>query len=80
MANPSTHPLMLVLACIFFGYAAINSLLFYRRARRDDRYQNPAMSEFVRSRRYGQIVWLGGVVGVVGFAVASWRLILLLWR
>jgi hypothetical protein len=79
MANAPTHPLMLVLACVFFGYATVNSLLFYRRARRDDLYQKPAMKEFVRSRRYGQMVWLSGIVGAVGFAVASWKLILLLW-
>ena len=80
MSTAQTHPLMLVMACVFFGYAMINSLLFYRRARRDDLYQNPAMSQFVRSRRYGQMVWLSGIVGVVGFAVTSWKLLLILWR
>jgi hypothetical protein len=80
MADTHSHLLMLVLACVFFGYALVNSLVFYRRARRIDAYQNKAMAEFARSRRYGQMVWLSGIIGAIGFAVASWELILALWR
>lgn len=80
MSDTQAHPLMLVLACIFFGYALINSLVFYRRARRIDAYQNKAMADFARSRRYGQTVWVSGIIGAIGFTVASWELVLALWR
>ena len=80
MSTTRAHPLMLILACIFFGYAVINSLVFYRRARRADVYQDKRMAEFVRSRRYGQAVWTSGVIGAIGFIIASWELILALWR
>jgi hypothetical protein len=80
MSDTHSHLLMLVFACIFFGYALVNSLVFYRRARRVDAYRNKAMADFARSRRYGQTVWLSGVIGAIGFTVASWELILALWR
>ena len=80
MSDTRAHLLMLVLACIFFGYALVNSLVFYRRARRVDAYQNKAMADFARSRRNGQTVWLSGIIGAIGFTVASWELLLALWR
>jgi len=74
------HPLALLFACIFFCYALVNSLVFYRRARREDAYRNAKLAQFVRSRRYGQTVWLSGIIGAIGFTIASWQLILALWR
>jgi hypothetical protein len=73
------HVLALVFACIFFGYAMINSLVFYRRARRVENYRNKLINDFVRSPRYGQTVWISGIIGAAGFAVASWKLLWLLW-
>jgi len=74
------HLLALIFACIFFGYAMINSLVFYRRARRVERYRNEKMGELVKKPGYGRAVWISGIVGAVGFAIASWELVAVLWR
>jgi hypothetical protein len=65
--------------CIFFGYAAMNSLIFYRRMRqRASQYRGPRLEGFVRSPRYSWTIWITGVIGVIGFIVASWRLLIAL--
>jgi len=79
MSDTRPHLLLLILACIFFGYALVNSLVFYRRARRVEGYQRKALADFARSRRYGQTVWISGVIGAIGFTIASWELVLALW-
>jgi hypothetical protein len=62
---------------VFFGYATINSLVFYRRTRRQmDEYKGRPLERLVRSRQYGFAMWITGVIGVVGFAYSSWRLVL----
>jgi hypothetical protein len=73
------HLLALIFACIFFGYAAVNSLVFYQRARRAGNYDSKALADFVRSRRYVQTVWISGAIGVIGFAISSWLLLLAIW-
>jgi hypothetical protein len=65
--------------CVFFGYAAINCLVFYRRMRqRASRYSGPLLEGLVRSPRYSWTFWITGVIGVIGFIVASWRLLIAL--
>jgi hypothetical protein len=80
MSETYTQLIALIFACIFFGYAMINSLVFYRRARRAGDNRNEAIDKFVRSPRYGQTVWMSGIIGVIGFAIASWRLVILIWK
>ncbi len=79
MSSGSSHIGALIFACIFFGYAMVNSLIFYSRARRDREYSSKAMNEFAKSPRYGQTVWVSGIIGAIGFAIASWRLVIELW-
>jgi hypothetical protein len=78
MANPQTRLVALILACLFFGYAIVNSLVFYQRGRHPEAYRSRSMADFVGSPRYGKTVWLSGMVGVAGFAFASWRLVILI--
>ena len=79
MVSGNSHIFALLFACIFFGYAMINSLIFYARARRDRRYTSKAMTAFAKSPRYGQTLWISGVIGAIGFTIASWRLLIELW-
>lgn len=75
------HPniVALIFACIFFGYAMVNSLVFYRRARAARRYRSQAITDFTKTPRYTFTVWISGIIGAVGFAVTSWKLTLALW-
>ncbi|HLW69449.1 MAG TPA: hypothetical protein VKS22_02390 [Candidatus Binataceae bacterium] len=75
MTETHTRLLAEIFACIFFGYSIVNSLIFFQRGRRPENYSSKKIGDFVRSPRYGQTVWLSGVVGVIGFAVASWMLV-----
>ena len=79
MQSGPSHLLALIFACIFFGYAMVNSLVFYSRARRERQYRSKAITEFAKSPRYGQAVWVSGIIGAIGFAIASWKLALELW-
>jgi hypothetical protein len=69
----------LIFACIFFGYAMVNSLVFYRRARARRQYRSRMLTDFAKTRRYGFTVWISGIVGALGFAIASWKLTVALW-
>lgn len=79
MESTRSHLFALIFACIFFGYAMVNSLVFYARARRQREYRSKAITDFVQSPRYGQAVWMSGIVGAIGFTIASWKLALELW-
>ncbi len=71
--------LLSIFACIFFGYAMVNCLLFYRRTRRQAaEYKDRPLASFVQSPQYGPTLWLTGAIGAIGFTVASWELILAL--
>jgi hypothetical protein len=63
--------------CLFFGYAAVNCLVFYRRNRqRAAQFSGtPQLETVVRSPRYSWTFWVTGIIGIVGFLVASWRLL-----
>jgi TRAP-type C4-dicarboxylate transport system permease small subunit len=64
-------------ACALFGYAAVNCLVLYRRMRRQiAEYKDRPLEQIVHSPQYGLTMWLTGVIGVIGFAVASWQLVL----
>jgi hypothetical protein len=74
------------LACILFGYAAVSCLVFYRRMRRRiAEYKNRGrggadpLERMVHSPQYGLTLWLTGAIGVIGFTVASWELLLSLF-
>jgi hypothetical protein len=76
MHNPARTLVMSIFACLLFGYAAVNCLVFYRRMRQQAAdYKGRPLENFVRSPQYGWTMWLTGAVGVVGFAFSSWELI-----
>lgn len=77
MTQAETRLLTSAIACVFFGYAAINSLVFYRRTRRRvEEYKGRPMERLVRSRQYDWAIWTTGIIGAIGFVISSWRLIL----
>jgi len=79
--EPGKLLLTSLIACILFGYAAINCLLFYRRTReRAGHYKNPALERFINSRQYNWTIWIAGAVGAIGFVISSWRLVLSLMQ
>ncbi len=68
---------MALIACIFFGYSAMNTLVFHRRTRaRVEQYKNLPLEGLVRSPQYSWTLWLTGAVGVIGFAVSSWQFVM----
>ncbi len=68
---------MSLLASVFFGYSAINCLVFYRRTRaRVSQYKNLPLEGLVRSPQYNWTLWLTGAIGVIGFAISSWQFVL----
>lgn len=75
MTDPERVLIVSLFGCIFFGYAAINCLVFYRRNRRraTSFSGRPQLEAIVRSPRYSWTFWITGVIGVAGFIVASWR-------
>ena len=82
-AWPVTDPVRVLVAslfgCVLFGYAAINCLVFYRRMRhRAVYYRGPRLEGLVRSPHYSWTFWITGMIGVIGFIVASWQLLLAL--
>ena len=77
MSEPASHLLMSLLASVFFGYSTINCLVFYRRTRaRVAQYKNLPLEGMVRSPQYNWALWTSGVVGVLGFAISSWQVVL----
>lgn len=77
MSEPVNHLLMSLLASVFFGYSAINCLVFYRRTRaRVSQYKNRPLEGIVHSPQYNWTLWLTGAVGVIGFAISSWQLVI----
>jgi hypothetical protein len=68
---------MSLLASVFFGYSAINCLVFYRRTRaRVSQYKNLPLEGVVHSPQYNWTLWLTGAVGVIGFSFSSWQLVI----
>jgi len=72
-----------LLACLLFGYAAISCLVFYRRMRRRIAEYSEAgeagthrLARLVHSPQYGLALWVTGAIGVIGFVIASWQLLL----
>ena len=77
MAGPEKRLLLSIFACIFFGYAVLNCLVFYRRTRRQAaEYEGRPFAAFVHSPQYDWTLWLAGTIGAVGFMVSSWQLVL----
>lgn len=77
MSDPVRRLLASLFGCIFFGYAAINCLIFYRRMRAQAaQYHGRALAGFVRSPQYSWTIWIAGGIGAIGFLVASWQLVL----
>ena len=76
MAGPERHLVLSIFACIFFGYAVLNCLVFYRSTRRQgEKYAGRLFAAFVHSPQYDRTLWLTGTVGAVGFLVSSWQLV-----
>jgi hypothetical protein len=72
-----------LLACVLFGYAAVSCLVFYRRMRRriaeykEREHGGPRhLERVVHSPQYCLTMWLTGAIGVIGFVIASWELVL----
>ena len=77
MSEPVNHLLMSLLASIFFGYSAINCLVFHGRTRaRIAQYKNQPLEGIVQSPQYSWALWISGAVGVIGFAISSWQFVL----
>jgi hypothetical protein len=68
---------MSLLASVFFGYSAINCLVFHGRLReRVAQYKNQPLEGIVQSPQYNWTLWFSGAIGVIGFAVSSWQFVL----
>jgi TRAP-type C4-dicarboxylate transport system permease small subunit len=77
LSDPERRLLISILACVLFGYAAVSCLVFYRRMRRQmSEYRNAPLERMVHSPQYGLTMWFTGVIGVIGFVIASWQLVL----
>ncbi len=77
MTEAATRLATSAVACVFFGYAAINCLVFQRRMRqRVQEYKDRPLEGFVHSPQYNWTMWTTGVIGAIGFLVASWELVL----
>lgn len=80
MSEPEKRLLLSIFACIFFGYAVVNCLVFYRRTRRQAaEYKDRPLAAFVHSPQYDRTLWLTGSIGALGFLVSSWQLVLSLY-
>ena len=74
MPEPEKRLLLALLGCVSFGYAIASCLLFYRRTRlRAAQYTH---LPFERSPLYNMMLWITGVVGIAGFVISSWQLVL----
>jgi hypothetical protein len=83
LSDPERRLLTSFLACIVFGYAAVSCLVLYRRMRqRIAEYKARGeegphrLERIVHSPQYGLTMWLTGAIGAIGFAIASWELLL----
>ena len=77
MSDPERRLVTSLLACILFGYAAVSCLVFYRRMRRRiAEYKDAPLERAIHSPQYGLAMWLTGAIGVIGFTIASWQLVL----
>jgi len=77
VAGPEKRLLLSIFACVFFGYAVLNCLVFYRRTRRQaEEYKDRPFAAFVHSPQYDRTLWLTGTIGAIGFLVSSWQLVL----
>jgi hypothetical protein len=77
MTDAQRRLLTSLMACGFFGYAAINCLVFYRRMRRQAlQYRDRPLEGFVRSPHYNWTIWITGAIGAIGFLISSWQLVL----
>jgi hypothetical protein len=77
LSDPERRLLTSFLACILFGYAALSCLVFYRRMRRQiSEYKDAPLERVVKSPQYGLTMWVTGTIGIIGFLIASWELVL----
>jgi hypothetical protein len=80
LSDPEKRLVTSLLASGLFGYAAVSCLVFYRRMRRRiSEYRdrgNGGWERIIHSPQYGLMMWVAGAIGVIGFAIASWELLL----
>jgi hypothetical protein len=77
VSDPEKRLITSALATLFFGYAAVNCLVLYRRMRRRaQRYTNLPFEGFVHSPQYNWTMWITGAIGAIGFLISSWQLVL----
>jgi hypothetical protein len=77
VSDPEKRLITSALATLFFGYAAVNCLVLYRRMRqRAARYKNLPLEGFVHSPQYNWTMWITGAIGAIGFLISSWQLVL----
>jgi hypothetical protein len=77
VSDPEKRLVTSALATLFFGYAAVNCLVLYRRTRqRVERYRDLPFEGFVHSPQYNWTMWITGAIGAIGFLISSWKLVL----
>ena len=77
MTHAESRLLTSGIACVFFGYSVVNSLIFYRRTRRRiEEYKHRPLEGLVQSPQYNWTMWATGIIGAIGFAIASWQFVL----
>jgi hypothetical protein len=77
LSDPERRLVASLLACGLFGYAAVSCLVFYQRMRRRiAEYKDAPLERAVHSPQYGLTMWLTGALGVIGFTIASWQVVL----
>jgi hypothetical protein len=77
LSDPEKRLVASIVACIFFGYAAVNCLVFYRRTRQQvTDYKNRPLEGLIRSTQYNWTIWFTGAIGAIGFLISSWQLVL----
>jgi len=77
LSDPERRLVTSIIACIFFGYAAVNCLVFYRRTRQQAAsYKDRPLAGLIRSPQYHWTIWFTGVLGAIGFLISSWQLTL----
>jgi len=77
LSDPEKRLVTSIIACIFFGYAAMTCLVFYRRTRQQAAgYKNRPLEGLIRSPQYNWTIWFTGAIGAIGFLISSWQLVL----
>ena len=68
---------MALVGCVCFGYAALSCLVFRGAMRkRASQYTKPSLKGLVQSPYYNWTIWATGIIGLAGFLISSWEVVL----